>query len=213
MDQSVADTKGGYDRVAEQYAAEFFEELKRKPFDCEVLAAFAEQVRDQGLVYELGCGPGHVARYLHERGVEIRGLDLSAEMVQVASRLNPDLKFEQGDLSALQLPNDSLAGIVLFYSIIHIKREVVTDALQGMNRALLAGGRLLLAFHGGDEIVHRDEWYGEPVSIDFRFFEGDEMAGYLDAAGFADIRIMRREPYDFEYPTHRFYVTAKKSFH
>ena len=210
MSKPTSDTQAGYDRVAEQYATEFFEELKRKPFDCAVLDAFAERLKGQGLVYDLGCGPGHVARYLKDRGVEMRGLDLSAEMVRVASRLNPDIPFEQGDMSALTLPDDSLAGVVLFYSIIHIEREDVTRALQAMKQVLYPGGQLFMAFHGGQEIVHRDEWYGHAVSIDFRFFRGDEMVGYLEAAGFDDIKAAQREPYDFEYPTHRFYISAMK---
>src|ERR1700686_2274143 len=118
MDQPPSDVQAGYDRVAEQYAAEFFEELKRKPFDCQMLDRFAATVRDQGKVCELGCGPGQVARYLKDRGVDMRGIDLSAAMVRVASRLNPDIAFEQGDMSALKMPDDSLAGVVLFYSII-----------------------------------------------------------------------------------------------
>jgi len=210
MDQPVPDTQAGYDRVAENYATEFFDELKRKPFDCELLDAFAEWLREQGVVYELGCGPGQVSRYLKDRGVDVCGLDLSAEMVRVASRLNPDIPFTQGDMSSLDLPDDSLAGVVLFYSIIHLEREDVTRALREMNRTLRPGGKVFLAFHGGAGNVHRDEWYGQAVSIDFRFFEGDEMAGYLEAAGFDEIKVRRREPYEFEYPTPRYYVSAQK---
>jgi hypothetical protein len=36
------------------------------------------------------------------------------------------------------------------------------------------------------------------------------MVGYLEAAGFDDIKAAQREPYDFEYPTHRFYISAMK---
>jgi len=210
MDQPLSDLQAGYDRVAEQYAQEFFDELTRKPFDCAMLDAFAERVRGSGSVYEFGCGPGHVARYLKDRGVEMRGLDLSASMVEVAARLNPDIPFEQGDMANLALGDESLAGIVLFYSIIHLEKEQVTPALAGMKRVLRPGGSLFMAFHGGEGIVHRDEWYGQPVSIDFRFFCGDEMSDHLEAAGFAGIKLEEREPYDFEYPTYRCYVSATK---
>src|SRR6267142_5463372 len=210
MTKQGPELQAGYDRVAEHYATEYFDELKRKPFDCELLDTFAESVRDDGLVCELGCGPGQVARHLKDRGVDVCGLDLSAEMVRVARHLNPDISFEEGDMLALDQAEDSLAAIVLFYSIIHIEREDVTRALAGMCRALRPGGRILLAFHGGEGELHRDEWYGQPVSIDFRLFQGDEMAGYLEAAGFDDIKVLHREPYAFEYPTQRFYVLARQ---
>jgi len=170
-----SDLQAVYDRVAEHYATEFFEELKRKPFDCQLLDQFAESVSGAGVVCELGCGPGQVARYLKDRGVDMRGVDLSPEMVRVAARLNPDVSFSQGDMLALNFPDHSLAAIVLFYSIIHIQRETVTRAFQEMSRVLTPNGKLFLAFHGGEGELHRDEWYGENVSIDFRLFQAAEI--------------------------------------
>lgn len=203
-----SDLQAGYDRVAENYANEFFEELKRKPLDCQLLDQFADSVGKAGVVCELGCGPGQVARYLKDRGVEMRGIDLSAEMVRVAGRLNPDISFSEGDMLSLQLPDDSLAAIVLFYSIIHIQREDVTRAFQEMSRVLNPGGKLFLAFHGGEGEIHRDDWYGKPVSIDFRLFQVIEMADCLEAAGFRNIQTIEREPYEFEHPTRRIYMFA-----
>ena len=214
MKEPKSDLQAGYDRVAEHYATEFFEELKRKPFDCQLLDDFAEGVNDdsgKGVVCELGCGPGQVARYLKDRSVNMRGIDLSPEMVRVATRLNPDIPFEQGDMLSLTLDDDSLAAIVLFYYIIHIKRDDVTRALQEMHRVLTPGGRLFLAFHGGEGELHRDEWYGETVSIDFHLFQRDEMSSYLAAAGFEDVKIVERAPYEFEYPTKRVYAFASKA--
>jgi|SRR6267378_2013476 len=208
MAEHNAALQSGYDRVAKDYATEYFEELKRKPFDCHLLDEFAESVKGAGVVCELGCGPGQVARYLKDRGVDMRGIDLSAEMVKVAARLNSDITFTQGDMLALDLPNDSLGGIVLFYSIIHIQRANVTRAFQEMGRVLTPGGKLFLAFHSGEGELHRDEWFGQPVSIDFRLFQGTEIAGYLEAAGFEEIRILERPPYEFEYPTDRIYCFA-----
>jgi SAM-dependent methyltransferase len=211
MDKSGSDLQTSYDRVAAHYATEYFEELARKPLDCQLLDEFANSMKGVGDVCELGCGPGQVARYLKDRGVNMRGIDLSLEMVRVATRLNPDILFEQGDMLSLTLDDDSLAAIVLFYSIIHIKREDVTRALQEMHRVLTPGGRLFLTFHGGEGELHRDEWYGETVSIDFRLFQRDEMSSYLEAAGFGNIKVVERAPYEFEYPTKRVYAFASKA--
>lgn len=119
---------------------------------------------------------------MKDRGVNMRGVDLSPEMVRVATRLNTDIPFQQGDMLSLSLDDDSLAAVVLFYSIIHIKREDVTRVLQEIKRVLTPGGRLFIAFHGGEGELHRDEWYGETVSINFSLFQGSEMSGYLEAA-------------------------------
>ena len=208
---SKSELQAGYDRVAQQYATEYFDELRRKPFDCQLLDEFAKSVAGAGEVCELGCGPGQVARYLKDRGVNMRGVDLSLEMIRVATRLNPDIPFQQGDMLSLSVGDDSLAAVVLFYSIIHIKREDVTRVLQEIKRVLTPRGRLFIAFHGGEGELHRDEWYGETVSIDFSLFQGSEMSGYLKAAGFEEIEVAERPPYEFEYPTSRLYVFARKA--
>ena len=203
-----SDLHVGYDRVAEDYATEFFYELDRKPFDRELLDQFAESVRGKGVVCELGCGPGQIARYLKDRGVEMRGIDLSAEMVKVAGRLSPDIPFSKGNMLALDLEDNSIAAMVLFYAIIHIKREDVTRAFQEIKRVLVPGGNLFFTFHGGEGELHRDEWYGQKVSIDFRLFQPAEMAAYLAGAGFENIRTVERDPYEFEHPTRRVYMFA-----
>ena len=76
----------------------------------------------------------------------------------------------------------------------------MTSAFKEMSRVLAPGGKVFLAFHGGEDELHRDEWYGQPVSIDFRLFQPAEMSGYLEAAGFNDIKVVQRDPYEFEHP-------------
>jgi SAM-dependent methyltransferase len=210
MTNPVSEIQASYDRVAQQYADEFFGELERKPFDREVLDSFSEGFSEQGLVCEIGCGPGHIARYLKDRGVTVCGIDLSAEMVKSAAHLNPDISFQQGDMLALDMPEASVDGIVSFYSIIHLERKDVPSALKEMNRVLKPGGRLLVSFHGGEGTLHRDEWYGLPVSIDVTLMEKDEMAHYLENSGFEVEQILEREPFEFEYPTPRLYAFARR---
>jgi SAM-dependent methyltransferase len=202
--------ENSYNRVARHYAAEYLDELGRKPFDCELLDQFAATVRGDGEVCEIGCGPGQIARYLKDRGVNMRGIDVSEEMVRLAADLNPDIPFEKGDMRELVLPSESLAGIACFYAIIHLKREEVVGALTEMNRTLTPNGRLLISFHGGQGELFRDEWYDTPVSIEITLFERDEMAGYLEAAGFNVERMLDRQHYDFEYPTRRMYAFGRK---
>lgn len=108
-----------YDTIAAEYAKRIYSELKDKPFDRELLDRFAERVRALGPVCDLGCGPGHVARYLRDRGVDAFGVDLSPAMLGEARRLNPDIPFIEGTMMSLNMKSESLAGIVALYSIIH----------------------------------------------------------------------------------------------
>jgi|HubBroStandDraft_2_1064218.scaffolds.fasta_scaffold39270_2 SAM-dependent methyltransferase len=205
------DTQASYDRVADEYVERIFDELRHKPLDRRLLERFAADVRDTGLVCDMGCGPGHVARYLHEQGVDVCGVDLSPAMVERARRLTPGIDFQQGDMLALDVLDKSWVGIAAFYSIIHVSRREVPRALAELKRVLRPGGRLLLAFHVGGQTIHLDEWWGQPVSVDFHFFRSEEMADFLRQAGFAIEEIIERDPYpEVEHPSRRSYLFARR---
>jgi len=210
-DKSNHDPRTSYDAVADEYTARIAAELKHKPFDRQLLDQFAEQVRDLGLVADMGCGPGHVARHLHDRGVRIVGVDLSPQMIECARRLNPSMEFQHGDMMALPVPNETWGGIVAFYSLIHVPRDRVVTALREFRRVLRPRGVLLLSFHIGAEVVHLDEWWGHPVSVDFVFFRSDEVERYLIAAGFEVERTTERDPYppEIEHQSRRGYILAR----
>jgi SAM-dependent methyltransferase len=201
-----------YDSVAENYAQKFFFELDRKPLDRALLSDFALLVQGAGRICDVGCGPGHVARYVKDRGVDVFGIDLSPKMVAVASRLNRDLEFREGTILALDVAIGSLAGIVAFYSIVNFEPALLPRAFAEMHRVVQPGRHLLIAFHIGREIVHRDEFLGQPVDLTFFLYEPDMIAGLLIKAGFQVDRVVEREPYseDVEYPTRRAYVFASK---
>ena len=200
-----------YDLVADEYVRRIFEELQHKPLDRQLLDRFADGVRDVGPACDMGCGPGHVARYLHERGVAVCGVDLSPAMVERARGLVPGIEFRQGDMMALDAPDGAWAGIAAFYSIIHIARDDMARALGELRRVLRPGGILLLAFHIGDDTIHLDEWWGQKVCVDFFFFRSEEMAGYLRGAGFEIEEIIEREPYpEVEHQNRRSYIFARR---
>jgi len=204
------DLVASYDRTAERYAERFLHELDHKPFDRELLDNFADAVRGRGQTCDLGCGPGHVARYLKARGVDVFGLDISPGMIEVATRLNPDILFRRGDMLALDFPDQTLSGVVAFYSLIHLSRESALRALQETYRVLLPNGLLLLSVHGGEGELHVDEFLGISVSIDATLFQPEEMARYVRQAGFAVDRIVTRQPYEFEFQSTRIYISAMK---
>jgi SAM-dependent methyltransferase len=205
------DVRGSYDKVAQEYVNRIYDELRHKPFDRKMLDWFAEKVGQSGTICDMGCGPGQIARYLSEQGIsDVCGIDLSPEMVEHARHLNPSIPFQQGDMRALDVTDGCYGGIAAFYSIIHIPREEVVSVLREWKRVLVPGGHLLLAFHLGSEIRHLDEWWGLDVSIDFIFFEREEIKGYLQSAGFQLDEVIERDPYpDTEAQTRRAYLFAR----
>lgn len=203
-------TRQSYDLVADEYVRRIYDELQHKPLDRQLLDRLAADARG-GLICDIGCGPGHVARYLHEQGALVLGVDLSDAMVIRARELNPGIEFQQGDMLALDLPNESFAGIAAFYSLIHIPRVQMVAALSELKRVLRPAGLLLIAFHLGAETLHLDEWWGQTVSVDFHFFTTAEMRSWLEEAGFEIQDIIERDPYpDIEHQSRRGYIFASR---
>ena len=211
-DQDTKSVRENYDRIAEEYARRIFHELEHKPFDRELLNRFAAQVRDRGEVCDMGCGPGHVARYLHEAGAKVFGLDLSPRMIENARKLNPDLTFRVGNTMDLDLEEASLAGIAAHYSIVNIPQESLPLVFGGMNRALRPDGQLFLAFHMGDGVTGEDELWGHPISMEFFLFRPAQIQRQLELAAFAIEDIIERQPYpNVEYQSRRAYIFARKA--
>lgn len=199
--------------MARRYAEEIAGELEDKPFDREFLDRFATTVKGRGRVVELGCGPGHVAAYLANRGVDVSGLDLSPQMVVEAGRLFPELEVVVGDMLVLPFGDASLAGVVSFYSVIHFDDGQLAAAFAEMARVLQDGGLLAIAFHIGDEVVHREQWWEMPVVLDARFLPVDLVTRTLAAAGLEIESTEERAPYapEVEYQSRRAYITASRS--
>lgn len=209
---SREDVRASYDRMADEYARRIAGELAHKPVDRALLDAFAERVRGAGHVVDAGCGPGHVTRYLADRGVDASGLDLSPGMIEQAESLHPGIPFRAGDMTALDARDGAWAGAVAYYSLIHLPRPAVVGALREFGRVLRPGAPLFIAFHAGDETRHMDEWWGRPVHLDFVFFSVAEMTGYLRETGFTVEQVTEREPYPgVEAPTRRAYILATRN--
>jgi SAM-dependent methyltransferase len=195
-------TRASYDAVAADYADLLSGFLAENPFDRAVLALYAELVRDsaadgrRGPVVEIGCGPGRITAPLAALGLDVSGIDLSPAMIDQARRRHPDLDFRVGDMTALDLPPGHAAGLVAWYSVIHVPPTEHHAVFSGFHRALAPGGHLLLAFHAGDECRHITDAYGHSdLSYDAYRLPPEHVEQQAIRAGFAPVARMTREPF------------------
>ncbi|HET9988305.1 MAG TPA: methyltransferase domain-containing protein [Kofleriaceae bacterium] len=207
-DERADAIRAGYAPVARAYREHLGDELAGKPLDRAFLDAFAERCAG-GRIADVGCGPGHVARYLADRGANVEGVDLSPQMIDEARAAHPGLTFRVGDMFALPPEVTDLAGIVAFYAIVH----TATDHLpfREFHRVLAPGGLVAIAFHAGDQTVHVDDLFGVATSLDFTFHDPDAVVAALVGAGFTLEARLDRAPYpNVEHPSQRTYLLARK---
>ncbi|WP_025353564.1 class I SAM-dependent DNA methyltransferase [Nocardia nova] len=153
---SAANTESvaaAYDGVAELYTNICRDVMMNQPVDRAVLAVFAELVDagPPGVVADLGCGPGRITGHLDRLGLSVFGLDASAEMIRIAREVHPHLRFEHAPMEKLAVGDGELAGIIAWYSVIHLLPEQLPEVFGEFARALAPGGLLQLAFQAADD--------------------------------------------------------------
>ncbi|WP_307622113.1 class I SAM-dependent methyltransferase [Streptomyces sp. V3I7] len=190
-------TGASYDAIAKEYAGEHADHLADSPLERGLLAAFAELARAAAApVADVGSGPGHVTARLHDLGVPVFGVDLSPAMVDMARRTHPHLRFHVGSMTALDLPDATLGGVLALYSIIHVPDDHLPTALAEFHRALVPGGHVLLGFQWSSETpgLHLTERYGHEIDLAYHWRTPDQVAGLLAEADLEPRSTTVREP-------------------
>ncbi len=141
--------RSSYDRVADNYVAMGLGDLGPHPWLRAALSAFAEDVRPLGPVLDVGCGPGSVTAHLAGLGLKVSGVDLSPRMVEHARTRHPGLEFSVATATDLRLADGSLGGILGWWSLFNLPRDVLRDVLASFARALAPGGQVLVGTHVG----------------------------------------------------------------
>jgi SAM-dependent methyltransferase len=210
-DASLAATRDSYDALAAEHADVVGAGMDDRPLDRALFAAFAELVRagGNGSVADVGCGAGRVTSLLSQLGLDAFGIDVSPGMVALARRSYPELRFAEGSMLALDLPAADLGGLLAYYSIIHIPWEQRPQVFAGFHRVLAPGGLLMLVFQIGDEVRHRDELLGTPVSINWYRQRPDDVANLLREAGF-EMWVTAVREHEGTEKTAQGYVLARK---
>lgn len=166
-----------YARRAEEYSARFGTIRSTHPADRHLVSAWAAGI--DGPVIDAGCGPGQWTSFLAESGVVVRGVDLVPEFVARAERSYPQLRFEVGNLNALDVETESIAGVFAWFSLIHHDSDAIALALREFRRVLRADGVLLVGYFEGP----RHEQFDHAVTPAFRW-PVEELSAQLSSAGF-----------------------------
>ncbi|WP_097935212.1 MULTISPECIES: class I SAM-dependent methyltransferase [unclassified Streptomyces] len=191
-------TRTSYDTMAPAYVEFARGELAAKPLERALLSTFTELAAAGGSglpVADVGCGTGRVTAHLHELGLglDVFGIDLAPQMVAVAREQHPGLRFEEGSMLGLGLPDASLGGLLAWYSTIHVPDEELPRAFAEFHRVLTPGAHVQLGFQVGDEALRLTEAWGMEILLDFHRRQPERIAALLRGAGLEVRSVVWRE--------------------
>ncbi|MGK5521000.1 class I SAM-dependent methyltransferase [Micromonospora sp. URMC 107] len=150
-----------------------------------------------GNVLDLGCGPGHITDYLRSLGVDALGIDIVPEFIAHAKSAHPHGRYQLGSMRNLDVEDHSLAGILAWFSLIHLPPQDLDEVLAEFRRVMAPAGTLVVGFFDGDEVAAFDH----KVVTAYRW-PVDELSARLTSAGFVEVERQHR-PSD---GTHRPYA-------
>src|SRR5829696_5730527 len=99
-----------------------------------------------GAVLDVGCGPGQLTAHLRSLEVDATGLDLVPEFIDHARVTHPDGRYALGSMHQLPVPDRSVAGILAWYSLIHLPPDDLDGVLAELRRAMAPAGTLVVGF-------------------------------------------------------------------
>ena len=209
--------RAAYDAVAATYAEQFCDELDHKPLERGLLSAFCDMTPG-GVIADIGCGPGHITGFLATRHEQVTGFDLSPGMIALARQHHPRLPFAVASMTDLPCHDESFAGVVAMYSVIHLDPVQRVRAFEEFARTLRLDGTLLVSFHvdgpglAPGDVNHLTEFLGHSVDLDGYFLDPVEVTRDLVANGFRVEARLDREPIaGVEYPSRRCYILARRA--
>ncbi|MET0521816.1 MAG: class I SAM-dependent methyltransferase [Jiangellaceae bacterium] len=142
-----------------------------------------------GTVLDLGCGPGHWTAYLHSLGADVIGIDPVREFIDHARANFPGPAFRLGSMTELDVPDHSVAGILSWYSTIHVPPQELDLVLTEFRRMLTSSGRLVIGFFDSDDEVAE---FDHKVLPAYRW-PVDEFSARLAKAGYSELQRLQQQ--------------------
>ncbi|MFT4235256.1 MAG: class I SAM-dependent methyltransferase [Microbacterium sp.] len=132
-----------------------------------------------GLVLDVGSGPGQWTHLLTRLGVDIEGIDPVAEFVDRARVDYPTSRYRVGRAEALPMEDASLAGVLAWYSLIHTPPRQIDTPLREFARCLRPGGGLAVGFFTGSVL----EPFDHAITTAY-YWPIDQLVERVEHAGF-----------------------------
>jgi len=179
--------RDAYSSMSEQYIGLFAGDWQAHEDDAALIRRHLTGV--SGPVLDLGCGPGHWTAYLHSLGVDVTGIDKVPEFIAHARASHPGPDFRLGSMTELDAPEHSVAGILAWYSTIHLPQAELDRMFAETRRLLASSGMLVAGFFDSDDDV---AGFDHKVITAYRW-PVDVFAEHLAKAGFTEVQRLRQQ--------------------
>lgn len=172
-----AQTAAAYSRRSAEYIVRFDNVSSVNRGDRDRITQWATGIA--GPLLDAGCGPGQWTGHLAGLGCDIEGVDLTPEFIEHARARYPGPHFQVADFANLPFDRGSLAGVLAWFSLIHLSLDELRRVLHEFGRSLTDEGELLVGYFSGSDTAVFDHKVAAAYTWSTR-----RMAAELESAGF-----------------------------
>lgn len=163
----------------------------------------AAAVGREARVLDVATGPGYIAGRALERGAEVVGVDISAEILLLARARHPGLAVRVADAAALPFDDATFDAVVSGFLLPHLADH--DRVLAECRRVLVPGGVVAVSTWDRPERVPLVGAFAEAVAAAgarppadlpagppfFAYSDEEALAGLLERAGLGDVAVAR----------------------
>ncbi|MGC8506579.1 MAG: class I SAM-dependent methyltransferase [Thermoplasmata archaeon] len=198
-------------KVAEKYHMIFTKDAGNLPLKIKATKRYKKFI--SGLmpgahILDAGCGTGRFVHYFIRDGFKVTGIDLSASMIEIAAKNNPEASFRVMDMCNLDFPDHTFDGIWNVAAVLHLNEFDVLKSFLESERVLKKGGRLYVATRTGDVTCTSVEEATEGGSMTVHYYSPEKLMELLASAGF-DTLDMSIEQDDYSRPFNYIHIYAE----
>jgi len=149
---------------------------------------------DSPSLFEIGCGPGNISRFLLNRCPEltIHGTDLATNMVELAKLNNPSATFEVMDCREIHKVNNRYDAIMCGFCLPYISKEDAKQLIANASRLLNPEGVIYLSTMEGDYEASKFDVSSSGDRVFTHFHRADHLTRCLHESGFKVIDIKHK---------------------
>ncbi|HLR93377.1 MAG TPA: class I SAM-dependent methyltransferase [Jiangellaceae bacterium] len=131
--------------------------------DRAVIEPWADTI--SGRILDVGAGTGRWSGHLASLGHTIEGLEPVEQLVEIARTSHPTVVFRHARIADLVGSEERWAGILAWYSLIHLDPDGLAHALATLRGVLEDRGTILISFFSGSRL----EAFSHPATTAYRW--------------------------------------------
>ncbi len=153
-------------------------------------------------IIDVGCGAGHLVKYLNNQGCYTVGCDPITQAVKMAHKINPSNKIIQASANNLPFSEESFDLITAISLIEHLEEPDVELFFHSAYNILRPGGFIFLItpnYFSPFRLILGKKWFGYKDPTHITFFNPLQLKNMLGNSKFVNITTSFKSPKNIDY--------------